>query len=122
MPKKKRFIVVPRTQNAMLDGISTSKGKVNFKAKGPTYVDESVAGEIDNQHGLKGSGDVWVEQDERLEWHEHHDKNTDGRNRTGIHHYTFGQSDKYSEAWEEFMARRKLRETRKRRKSAEAQE
>lgn len=36
--------------------------------------------------------DVWVEQDENLEWHAKHDNTTDGRN-VGIHHYTFSGID-----------------------------
>lgn len=92
MARKKKFIVVPRTQNAMLNGIQTSKGRVNFKSKGATYVSEDVANEIDFQHGLKGSGDVWIDHDENLEWHERNDSMTNGRN-LGIHHYTFSGVD-----------------------------
>lgn len=90
---KKKFIVVPRTPEASINGIKTSKGTLDFKTQGPTYVDEGTASEINTQHGLKGSGDVWVEQDENLEWHEHHDGETDGRNRKGVHHYTFSGVD-----------------------------
>lgn len=50
--------------------------------------DPAIAKEIDTQHGLKGSGDVWVAQDENLEWHEKHDGLTDGKMK-GIHNYTF---------------------------------
>lgn len=92
MPKKKRYIVVPRTKKAILDGLDTTKGKFNFGTGTARFIDESLANEIDTQHGLKGSGDVWVERDENLEWHEHHDKNTDGR-KVSIHHYTFAGVD-----------------------------
>ena len=88
MARKKRYIVVPRTEKAMTDGLATTKGRFGFGTKTARIVDESLASEIDTQHGLKGSGDVWVHEDENLEWHEHHDKGTDGRN-VGIHHYTF---------------------------------
>lgn len=52
--------------------------------------DPAEAAEINTTYGMKGSGDVWVEQDENLEWHAHHDGNTDGRKVT-LHHYTFAQ-------------------------------
>jgi hypothetical protein len=72
-------------------GLRTGKGKLNFGKKTAQWVDDpAVAQEIDTTYGLKGSGDVWVEQDENLEWHEQNDGQTDGRN-LGIHHYTFAQ-------------------------------
>lgn len=92
MAKKKRYIVVPRNQKAILDGLDTTKGKFEFGKKTARFIDESMASEIDTQYGLKGTGDVWVERDENLEWHEHHDKNTDGR-KVSIHHYTFAGVD-----------------------------
>jgi hypothetical protein len=91
--KKQRYIVVPRTEEAKRKGIKTGKGNLTFGKKTAQWVDDpAVAQEIDTQHGLKGSGDVWVEQDENLEWHERHDGMTDGRN-AGIHHYTFAGVD-----------------------------
>jgi len=94
MTKKKRYIVVPRTMNIMETGLKTGKRKINFDPKKTaTWIsDPAEAKEIDTQYGLKGSGDVWVEQDENLEWHEHHDGNTDGR-KVSIHHYTFSGID-----------------------------
>jgi hypothetical protein len=87
--KKKRYIVVPRTEGVKQTGIRTGKGKLSFGAKTAQWVDDpAVAREIDTQYGLKGSGDVWVAQDENLEWHEHHDGNTDGK-KVATHHYTF---------------------------------
>lgn len=89
MSKKKRYIIVPRTERVKEDGLQTGKGNVSFKGKTATWVDDaSLAKEIDTQHGLKGSGDVWVEQDENLEWHDKHDGLTDGKMK-GIHNYTF---------------------------------
>jgi hypothetical protein len=91
--KKKRYIVVPRTEAIKKSGLSTGKGKLTFGNKSAQWVDDpAIAREIDTQHGLKGSGDVWVEQDENLEWHERNDGMTDGKN-TGIHHYTFSGVD-----------------------------
>lgn len=89
MPKKKRYIVVPRTEGVKETGIQTGKGRLTFGDKSAQWVDDpAIAREIDTTHGLKGSGDVWVEQDENLEWHERHDGMTDGKN-LGIHRYTF---------------------------------
>jgi hypothetical protein len=91
--KQKRFIVVPRTESAKEKGITTGKGKLTFGGKTAAWVDDpAVAREIDAQHGLKGSGDVWVEQDENLEWHEKNDGETDGR-KLGTHHYAFTVPD-----------------------------
>lgn len=93
MTKKKRYIVVPRTQGIQQNGIKTGKGQLTFGKKTAQWVDDpAVAKEIDTQYGLKGSGDVWVEQDENLEWHAKHDDGTDGK-MAGIHHYTFSGVD-----------------------------
>ena len=87
--KKKRYIVVPRTDAVKKKGIATGKGRLTFGNKSAQWVDDpAIANEINTTHGLKGSGDVWVEQDENLEWHERNDGMTDGRN-SGIHNYTF---------------------------------
>ncbi len=89
MTKKKRYMIVPRTEAVKAGGLATGKGKLTFGNKTAAWVDDpAIAKEIDTQHGLKGSGDVWVAQDENLEWHEKHDGLTDGKMR-GIHNYTF---------------------------------
>lgn len=89
MAKKKRYMIVPRTEAAKEGGLVTGKGKLTFGTKSAAWVDDpTIAKEIDTQHGLKGSGDVWVAQDENLEWHEKHDGLTDGKMK-GIHNYTF---------------------------------
>lgn len=93
MPKKKRFMVVPRTEYIKAQGIKTGKRHLGFGKKTARWIDDPAeAKEIDTQYGLKGSGDVWVAQDENLEWHDHHDGNTDGR-KVSIHHYTFSGVD-----------------------------
>lgn len=77
----------------MQTGLKTGKRHLKFGTKTAKWIDDPAeAREIDTQYGLKGSGDVWVEQDENLEWHESHDRATDGRN-VGIHHYTFAGVD-----------------------------
>ena len=98
--KKKRYIVVPRTEGIKETGIQTGKGRLTFGNKTAQWVDDpAIAREIDATHGLKGSGDVWVEQDENLEWHEHNDAGTDGRN-VSIHHYTFrGVDTSHFKVW-----------------------
>lgn len=86
-------MVVPRTAGIQQTGIKTGKGKLTFGENTAQWVDDpAVAREIDTQYGMKGSGDVWVAQDENLEWHEHHDGHTDGR-KVSIHHYTFAGVD-----------------------------
>lgn len=103
MAKNKRYIVVPRSESVMLNGIQTGKRKINFGKQTAKWVsDPEEAREIDQQYGLKGSGDVWVHQDENLEWHEDNGGHTDGRNK-GTHHFTFGPQT--SKAAEEFWER-----------------
>jgi hypothetical protein len=93
MAKKKRYIVVPRTEGMKQQGLKTGKGHLHFgKTTAAWVTDPSVAREIDFEYGMKGSGDVWVAQDENLEWHDKHDAGTDGKN-VGIHHYTFSGVD-----------------------------
>lgn len=107
--KKRRYIVVPRTTQAKNNGLLTGKGKLDFKGRSAAFIDNpDIAREIDTQHGLKGSGEVWVEQDENAEWHAKHDDMTDGKN-VGIHHYTFGPTPRYAAAWEAFEKRRKAK-------------
>ena len=112
MSKKKRYIVVPRTDAIKRSGIQTGKGKLTFGKNTAQWVDDpAIAREIDTQHGLKGSGDVWVEQDENLEWHANNDEGTDGRN-LGIHHYTFrGVDTSHFKVW--VLKRGKLSRTTK---------
>lgn len=86
-------MIVPRTQGVQSTGIKTGKGKLTFGKKTAQWVDDpAIAKEIDTQYGMKGTGDVWVAQDENLEWHERHDGMTDGRKK-GIHNYTFAGVD-----------------------------
>lgn len=121
MTKIKRFVVKPRNPKTMENGLATTKGNISFGGKTQKILtDESLAREIDYEHGLRGKRDVFVYQDERLEWHDANNKDTDGVNRlNGGHRYFFGADANYSRAWEEFERRRKSRETRMRRGRAE---
>lgn len=112
--KKKAYLVMPRNTNVLDTGLKTGRGRLKF-GKGKTSMmvgDESLANEIDTQHGLKGTGDVWVAEDQRGESFLRDDGN-DGR---GIHRYFWGASPKFSNAWDEFEKRRNAR---RRRRSAE---
>lgn len=109
--KKRRYIVVPRTINAQKKGLRIGAGNMTFGRKTARWVDDpEVAREIDKEYGVKGSGDVWVAQDENLEWHEKHDGQTDGRKR-GVHHYTFGAmtSPAAQEFWKRYEKKKKAR-------------
>jgi len=103
--KKKKYIVVPRNEKTQAAGLQTGKGTVKFGKKTAAWVDDpALAREINTHHGLRGSGDVWVEQDENLEWHAAQDGDTDGRNRSkGGHRYFFGYNQ--SKAWTDFWDR-----------------
>jgi len=112
VPKKKRYIVVPRNEATKSQGLQTGKGKLRFGRKTAQWVDDpAIAQEIDATYGRKGSGDVWVEQDENLEWHENNGGGTDGRHR-GIHHYTFGPmtSQAADDFWKRYERKKKRRE------------
>lgn len=78
----------------MRTGVKTGKRTLKFNSRQTArWIDDPAeAREIDAQYGKKGSMDVWVAQDENLEWHEHHDGNTDGRT-VKIHRYTFSGVD-----------------------------
>jgi hypothetical protein len=93
---KKRFVVKPRTPQAMERGLQTTKGNIGFNGKTQKILtDESLAREIDAEYGVQGGKrQVYVYEDERLAWHDHHDKGTDGMDHeTGTHHYTFSGVD-----------------------------
>lgn len=106
----RRFVVKPRTQKAMEKGLSTTKGKIGFGGKTQKILtDESLAREIDTEYGVSsGKRDVYVYEDDRLAWHDAHDKQTDGMNHDkGGHRYFFGPSESFANAWEAFEKRRK---------------
>lgn len=65
--------------------------------------DEALAKEVDTTYGLKGSGDVWVSEDERVGSF----LRDDARTGQGVHRYFWGASPRYSAAWEAFEKRRK---------------
>ena len=91
-------------------GLATTKGNIGFGGKTQKILtDESLAREIDTEYGVNGGKrDVYVYEDDRLEWHDQHDKQTDGMNHdNGGHRYFFGPSAKFSAAWEDFEKRRK---------------
>ncbi len=95
MAKKRRFVVKPRTPFVMENGLSTTKGNVGFGGKTQKILtDESLAREIDTEYGVNGKRDVYVYEDDRLEWHDANDKETDGMNHDkGGHRYFFGALD-----------------------------
>ena len=87
----------------------TPEMKQRFGGKSSIQVyDEVAARDIAQAHGKKN---VLVAEDDRHAWHLKHDKQTDGY-KVGIHHYTFGPSAKYAEAWEAFEKRRKAKKRR----------
>lgn len=95
--KVHRYVVKPRTKKAMENGLKTTQGRVSFDGKTQKILtDPTLASEIDSQYGLKGkANDVYVYQDERLEWHDSNDKDTDGVDRlSGGHRYFFANSSR----------------------------
>lgn len=105
MAKKKAYLVMPRTTQIAESGLKTGKGTLKFKGGKTSMMvgDEALAKEIDTQHGLKGTGDVWVAEDQRAESF----LRDDGPVGVGVHRYFWGQSQRYANAWDEFEKRRK---------------
>jgi len=102
--RKKAFLVMPRTKAAVENGLQTGRGTLSFKGKTSMMVgDESLAAEIDSQHGLKATGEVWVAEDQRGESF----LRDDGREGYGVHRYFWGNSSHFANAWDNFEKRRK---------------
>ena len=68
MSKKKTHRIYARDRNAVLDGLKTSKGKVEFGTKTAVYVDADTAKEVDERYGLKSMDEsVMVVKDEQFD-------------------------------------------------------
>jgi hypothetical protein len=98
MPKKKH-LVVARNERTSKFGLQTSKGNVPFHMKTAKIIeDDGLASEIDTQYGLKGTGDVWVARDERLE-------NQSAYHPDSVHKYFFGSSSAFRIGWERIFGK-----------------
>lgn len=64
--KKKTHRIYAREGDAILNGLQTSKGKVEFGNQTAVYVDESTAMEVNERYGGK-YGDVIVAKDEQYD-------------------------------------------------------
>lgn len=124
MPKKK-FAVYPRTKEIVRTGLQTGRGQrdFNYNKSLMNISDAGEAKEIEEKYGAKGSQDVHVIEDEKYS-HAVNGEQWDvrGSDVKTVHHYTFGASPKYANAWEEFEARRTdkpKRNAKRRRRSAE---
>lgn len=97
MPKKKKFIVIPREGGAVLNGIRTSRGHRKFNGKTYMHISEpSEAREIEQKYGKHGTQDVYVAEDEQYaralngeRWEVQ--SNLRGDNVKLLHNYTFAQ-------------------------------
>jgi hypothetical protein len=98
------YTVVPRTERAAIAGLNTEQGHFEF-ATGTAEIitDSALAKDIEQRHGLNGTGEAWIMQDERAERHARNDSGT-------LHNYQFGSSRYYAQRWEQFERRRKARE------------
>lgn len=68
MANKKTHRVYARDQKAQLDGLETSRGKINFGTKTAVYVDKETAEEVDARYGMKSFDEsVIVAKDEQYE-------------------------------------------------------
>ena len=98
MPPRK-YMVVARNERTSSDGLMTSKGNIPFNGKTAKLItDPGLASEIDTQYGLKGTGDVWMERDERAE-------NVLAYHPDSIHRYFFGATRAFREGWERIFGK-----------------
>lgn len=119
----RRFVVRPRTKNAMDFGLATTKGKLKFRGKTQKIIsDETLAREIDTEYGVGRGGkrEAYVYEDERLAWHEMHGKETDGLDHDrGGHRYFFGAgSTTYQENYERIFRRKENGKSQTRKRGA----
>ena len=109
MPVKsqRRFIVVPRNERAMSEGLDLGDKHIDFRGKTATYVrDAGIADAIDQTYGLKGgNGDCWVAQDERFE-----STLRDTYNEIGTHRYFFGSNDAFRRGWERIFGKKEIKD------------
>lgn len=105
MARKRKFMVVPRNKRAAEQGLATDQGKLSFRGKTALYVnDPALAKNIDAEHGLKGNGDVYVYEDDRLE---RHARNDNGQ----THNYFFGTNRRYAQGWERIFGEQHAKES-----------
>jgi len=95
MSKKKTHRIFARDRDAMMDGLKTSRGNVDFKGQTAVYVDEYTAKEVDERYGIKSQEQsVIVSKDEQYDravngegWKIQYDKRGDWVKT--LHNYTF---------------------------------
>jgi hypothetical protein len=98
MPKKRNFIVVPREPAVMKEGLDIDGQHISFNGKtAKNITDPGLAEAIEQKYGprAKGSsnrGRVWTERNEQLDNHVNYHE--------GVHHYFFGPTRAFSEAWD----------------------
>lgn len=99
----KRWLVLPRTQQIMRDGISVNGKTKSFKGKTAMYVkDKGEADEINQTVGMQGTTEVFVHEDDKVSRF----VRDDGVHGGGIHHYHFGYNKNYADAWEHIFEKR----------------
>jgi hypothetical protein len=99
MPKKKKYMVMARDKKTALSGITTKRGghrSFGSKTTAMWISDKAEAEEIEHTYGMKGSGDVFVTEDEKYSYAKNAEQwdmkfDEKGSHLKTIHHYTFGQ-------------------------------
>ena len=85
----------------MKRGLDTGAGHKSFKNRTMMYVGEDLAKEIDEEYGLKhGTGEVHVDEDERLGSYIRDDRGT-------IHHYFWGSTRAFADGWDRIFGKKK---------------
>lgn len=118
MAKAKRFMVMPRTDNILKEGIKTGKGHRKFYQRQMFWVkDPGEAREIEQKYGMKGSKEALVLPDPKYEHHLNNEGEWDHvkQDSSFIHHYTFGpvSSPGVDAFWRRYNRKKKLMEKRR---------
>ena len=92
--KKKKYVVMPRNTRIAQTGLKTDRGVLDFKGKSMMYLNsDELAGEVDGEYGLNGSGDVWVHTDPRAEHQLNYHADPASKS-------FFGATKAFTDAWE----------------------
>lgn len=97
MAKKKKFIIMPREKETVLNGISTERGHRDFNGKTYMHIDDpGEARDIDLKYGKNGTQEVFVAEDQQYaralegeSWEVQ--SSLKGDNVKLLHNYTFAQ-------------------------------
>jgi len=109
MPKKKAYVVYPRTKEISLAGLQTKGGKKKFRGGSFLNVSENGAAELRETYS---KSDLHIVEDDQLGRALNGEKwEVEGDKVKTLHNYHFGPTARYSKAWEEFKSGVRVKKT-----------